>query len=451
MMTAMTLSQLVEHTGGVLSGDATFAQLTTDTRRIAAGDCFLALQGEQFDGNQFVGEAERNGAAAAVVSEPLSTTLPTITVADTRRALGLIARCNRRLFTGPLVALTGSSGKTSTKQMLAAILGQCGNVLATRGNLNNEIGVPLTLLEISPEHGFAVIEMGASHRGDIAYLCEFAEPDVALLTNVMPAHIEGFGSLDIIAQTKAEIFEAIGEGCCVINLDDAFSARWLTATSGKRRLTFSLIDATADVFADEITLSDQGTQFCLHARNESIAIQLPLLGRHNVANAIAAAAAALAAGADLAQVSAGLALVTPLEGRLFPIAGAKQILIDDSYNANPGSVKAAIDVLTELSNENCLMLGNMAELGEQSEALHREVGGYARERKIKQLWAVGPMASVVVDAFGAGGRVFTSREEMIEECRSGIYAAAVLVKGSRSAAMEQVVEVLKQRIKMETP
>ena len=451
MMQAMSLSQLLPHTGGTLTGDAQFRRVHTDTRTIAAGDCFVALAGEHFDGNQFVGDAAAKGAVAAIVSRANVTDMPHLQVEDTRIALGRIARVNRRLFKGVLLALTGSSGKTGTKQMLAAILAQCGDVLATEGNLNNEIGVPQTLLRIEPRHAFAVIEMGASHRGDIAYLCQFAEPDIALLTNVMPAHIEGFGSLDGVAETKAEIFDVINGGTCIINLDDNYSAQWLNRTTGKQRLTFSLHDDSADIFATGVSQDVTGCRFTLHVAGEQAAVTLPLLGIHNVMNALAASAAAIAAGASLADCVTGLATIKAMPGRLFPIALSNQLLIDDSYNANPGSVKAAINVAASLSPNSCLVLGHMGELGEQSESLHREVGAYARAQQIKMLWAVGPMAEQVVQAFGEGGRVFQSRQAMIDACEQGINADVILVKGSRSAAMEKVVEVLKQKTIMETP
>lgn len=444
-MSTMSLSSVAKETGGQLHGEAVFTSVSTDTRTITKDALYVALKGENFDGNRFVSNAIAKGAVAAVLSEQPSEDVAHINVDDTRKALGLIARSNRRLFQGPVVALTGSAGKTSCKEMLSSILRQSGKVLATSGNLNNEVGVPLTLLAIEPDHQYAVIEMGASQHGDIAYLCQFAEPDVALVTNAMPAHMQSFGSLENIARTKGEIFESLaGDGVAVINLDDSFSGQWLEQAANSRVISFSTHNTAADVYATNInTQAVAGSEFVLCYQGEESLIGLPLLGAHNIANALAASAACLALGVELAAVKAGLEHVEAIAGRLKPLKGKGGIsLIDDSYNANPGAVKAAIDTLSGYTVRTCLVLGNMAELGEKSELLHRQIGRYAREKGIRQMLVVGEWAEAVVEEFGESAKSFDDMESLLSGCDQYLDSDVVLVKGSRSAGMERVVSWL---------
>jgi len=449
MISALMLSDIARETGGTLLGEATAYGVCTDTRKVTPGDVFVALVGTHYDGHQFVAQAIEAGAVAAVVSSDVKADIPLLKVDDTRFALGQIARLNRRKFKGPVIALTGSAGKTTTKEMVASILSERGAVLATQSNFNNEIGVPLTLLAIDSSHRFAVVEMGASRSGDIAYLTQFAEPDIALLTNAMAAHIEGFGSLEGVAKTKGEIFESVAEGgFALLNQDDAFFQQWQKQAGKASITTFSKVDSTADFYASDIRVRRDGsTQFNLHMKQHAVAIQLGLLGEHNVFNAVAAATAAITAGATTENVKAGLERIKPVDGRLKPFAYPEQLIIDDSYNASPGAVKAAIDVLSQFSGERCLILGTMGELGDLAEDGHREVAEYARENGIEQLFIVGDYAKVVADAFGDRCRTFENMEQLLDGVGHHLNSAVVLVKGSRSAHMERAVEALKNNNK----
>ena len=444
MIAALSLVEIVKETGGELTADARFERVCTDTRTLQTGDLYVALTGKHFNGNQFVAEAANAGAIAAVVSEEVVAPIPQLKVADSRLALGLIARSNRRLFTGPLIGLTGSAGKTTTKEMVASILAEQGLVLATAGNLNNEIGVPQTLLQINAEHQFAVIEMGASRSGDIAYLGQFVEPTISVLTNAMPAHIEGFGDIATVAKTKGEIFECLpAGGVAVLNMDDDFYLQWLQQASNARVVTFSKSNVSADFYASNIALKNNTvTTFDLHAKQQGINVKLALLGEHNVVNALAAAAAAMAAGASLEQVKAGLEKVSPVAGRLKTWVGSDLTVIDDSYNASPGSVNAAIDVLAGFPGRRCLVLGAMAELGEQAEQCHMDVARYARQQGIEQLLAVGEYAEQMLAVFNHKGKAYKRQDQLLLEIEQVLDAAVVLIKGSRSAQMERVVSRL---------
>ena len=448
MMAAMSLRALATELGVRYAGpELTVAGIATDSRRVANGDLYVALQGERFDGHEFIAEVAANGAVAAIVSSPVQCELPQLKVADTREALGLVARVNRRRFEGPLIGVTGSAGKTTCKEMLAGILAGLGPTLATQGNLNNEIGVPLTLLRLAPEHRYAVIEMGAARGGDIAYLCRFSEPDIGIVTSALPAHLEGFGSLETIASTKGELFSGLRvDGTAVVNADDPFASLWHQLAGSRRVLTFGL-DAGATFSARAVTPVAEGLRFELVTPVGGVDVELGLLGQHNVRNALAAAAAAWAAGADLAAISAGLGRVRPVAGRLQPRRGRHgNTVIDDSYNANPGAVKAAIDVLAAYSGRRRLVLGNMAELGSSAGALHREVAVYAATRGIDELWSVGPWAQAMATEFKANGagvaRVFADNAAIVAACENADDADVVLVKGSRSAGLEVVVAVL---------
>jgi UDP-N-acetylmuramoyl-tripeptide--D-alanyl-D-alanine ligase len=447
MMSAMTLSSLAKELDAELNGEASFDQVCTDTRQLQVGDLFVALKGEHFNASDFLVDAANQGAVAAVTEEKAELNIPSLRVKDARKALGLIARSNRRAFQGPLIAITGSAGKTSCKQMLASILSEAGAVLATEGNLNNEIGVPLTLLNISPQHQYAVIEMGASRQGDIEYLCQFAEPNIALVTNIMPAHIEGFGDLETVAKTKAEIYAGLANGgIAIINLDDTYlnqvSKQW--QSKPEKVISFSLGNVKADVYASNIQQDAMdGLSFTLHAEGQYTDVKMSFLGKHNVANALAAAAAALSAGVQLNQIKQGLEKVAVVPGRLNRILCDGFTLIDDSYNANPGSVKAAIDVLAESAGDTTLVLGNMAELGDQAAVLHLEVGEYAKEKGIKQLLAVGEMSQNLIEGFAGKGLCFSSFTELLAHCEQQVFSGTVLVKGSRSAKMERLVNKFK--------
>lgn len=469
MMGALSLQAIAAEldAGAAAASDVAIARIATDSRRVVPGDLYVALRGERFDGHDFIAAAAAQGAVAAVVdaatidaalpqpgvalSLPLigvALSLPLIGVADTRLALGLIARMNRRRFAGPVIGVTGSAGKTTCKEMLAAIFAQQGATLATRGNLNNEIGVPLTLLDIAPEHRYAVVEMGAARAGDIAYLCRFAEPDVAIVTTALPVHLEGFGDIDTVAAGKGEIFSgARAGGVAIVNADSPYAGLWRSLAGTRRVLTFGLGD-DADVGARDVRRTGAGVTFTLVHGARASAIELPLLGAHNVRNALAAAAAALALDVPLDAIRAGLRALRPAPGRLQPRRGTHgAIVIDDSYNANPEAAKAAIDVLAEYAGTRRLLLGNMAELGPEAEAFHRDVARHAARSAIEQCWFVGPHAAAQVDEFARLGqavraRAFADNAALIAACLAEPAFDAALVKGSRSAAMETVVAAL---------
>lgn len=426
--------------------DAAFGAVSTDTRTLAPGSLFVALRGEHFDGHDFVAEAVRRGAAALLCSRPVEAAVPVLVVADTLVALGQLGRFNRELFTGTVVALTGSAGKTTTKEMIAAILGRDGPVLATAGNLNNEIGVPLTLLALHPALRYAVIEMGAGKPGDIRYLGALVRPDVAVLTNALPAHLEGFGSLQAVAATKGEIYEALGpDGVAVLNVDEPFAEAWLARIGARTVLRASAKGAVdADVRADDVSMHEGSAVFRLVSAAGAVRVALGVPGVQQVANAVCAAAAAVALGVGLDAIRDGLESLAPVSGRMQRRLGAHGcVLIDDSYNANPGSVRAAIDSLATFDGTRVLVLGNMAELGAQSRELHREAGVHARVRGIERVLACGPHADAVAEGFGPGAVALASREEVAAACREFDRAGSViLVKGSRSAGMEAVVAAL---------
>ena len=353
-------------------------------------------------------------------------------------ALGQLALLNRRRFHGPVVAITGSSGKTTVKEMVAAILGECGSVLATKGNLNNHIGVPLTLLSLTAKHRFAVIEMGASGPSEISYLCSLAKPDVVLVNNVLPAHVSGFGSLEGIASAKGEIYSGVcSEGTAVINLDESWAPQWRAATLA-RVVSYSLVSESADFYAKAMVPDPQGCfSFVLVTPVGEAAVQLAVSGRHNVANA-------LAAGADLGAVATGLNKVRAVPGRLHrQMLATGGTLIDDTYNANPGSVKAAVDTLMSISGKQILVLGDMGELGDNEASLHGEVGRYAAEKGVSHLLAVGPLSINTVREFGKGAEHLDSKEQLLERLNSLLDKdAVVLVKGSRFMAMDTVVKMI---------
>ncbi|MCW8923588.1 MAG: UDP-N-acetylmuramoyl-tripeptide--D-alanyl-D-alanine ligase [Gammaproteobacteria bacterium] len=441
----MSLSQAALATGGKLQGeDAVFAAVSKDTRTLNKDDLYVALTGENFDGHDFLNQAADLGAKGALVSNPQSIALSQICVDDTRIALGNLAAEWRRQFKGKLAAITGSNGKTTVKEMCRAILSKAAGedrVLLTQGNLNNDIGMPMTLLSIREQHDYAVIEMGANHVAEIDYLTHIARPDVAVITNAGPAHLEGFGSIEKVAQAKAEIYGGlVDDGVAIINADDDYAAYWREVCQGKNIVTFSMKDKKADVYAEAV--ADGSYIFKTAKGDMTIIMNLP--GRHNVMNALAATAVALAFGVTPEKITSGLESFSSVSGRLNiqpGLQGAR--VIDDSYNANPLSLNAAIDVLAEMQGESCLVLGDMAELGESSAALHFASGQYARQQGVNKLYATGDLSRHAVDGFGEGARFFEDRDELIKALvESMSESTTVLVKGSRSMAMENVVNAL---------
>jgi len=427
--------------------DAAVGAVITDTRRLGRGDLFVALEGERFDGHAFLARAREAGAVAAVVARPVDDPLAQLVVPDTRLALGMLAEARRRAWTGRLAAVTGNSGKTTVKEMLAALMRRQGPTLATRGNLNNEIGVPLTLLGLEAGHRHAVLELGANHRGEIAWTTTLARPDVAVITNVTGAHVGEFGGPGAIAQAKAEILAGLpADGTAVLNREDRFHAFW-RRMAGERAVLDFAVERPARVHARDLVADDAGRYaFTLVVDGrEAGRVTLALMGRHNVANALAAAGAALALGLPEGELAAGLGEAAALPGRLSLTPGREgRRLLDDTYNANPGAVKAALDVLAALPGPHYCYLGAMGELGTASAALHAEVGQYARERGIDFLGTLGAEAEPAARAFGDPGCHFTDWAALLRHAHDHLPPeASVLVKGSRSAGMERLIAELR--------
>ncbi|NIH12053.1 MAG: UDP-N-acetylmuramoyl-tripeptide--D-alanyl-D-alanine ligase [Serratia symbiotica] len=434
----------------LIGADSQIIEVKTDTRKVTAGCLFVALKGERFDAHDFAVAAVAAGAGALLVSQRLALDAPQLVVADTRLALGQLAAWVRQQVPARVVSLTGSSGKTSVKEMTAAILSECGEVLYTAGNFNNDIGVPLTLLRLQPQHDFAVIELGANHIGEIAYTSALARPQAALINNLAAAHLEGFGSLAGVAQAKGEIFTGLPtDGVAIINADNNDWPHWQSMLGGKTVWCFSP-QATAGVefFASEVRGDGNGTQFQLHSPFGSAEIVLPLPGRHNVANALPAAALAMSVGASLKAVRQGLSQLQAVPGRMFPIVlAANKLLLDDSYNANVGSMTTAAQVLAEMPGYRVMVVGDMDELGAEAQECHRQVGEAARRAGIDKVISVGGLSRVLSVASGNGehyqdkAAVIARVAELLAEHE----VMTVLIKGSRRAAMEQVVCALQEK------
>ncbi|MDG4596208.1 MAG: UDP-N-acetylmuramoyl-tripeptide--D-alanyl-D-alanine ligase [Candidatus Contendobacter sp.] len=440
------LGQVARLLDGEMTGaDVIFTAVSTDSRRLPAGALFVALTGPHFDGHDFVVAARERGAVAALVSRSVADPLPQLRVADTRLALGRLAAAWRACFTGPLIALTGSNGKTTLKEMIAAILRVRGPTLATEGNLNNDIGVPLTLLRLNDEHTHAVIEMGANHHAEIAYLTDLARPDVAIINNAGPCHLDGFGDLAGVARAKGEIFQGLGpKGVAIINRDDAYADYWTSLNPGRRVVDFGL-DQPAAVRG--VVLDPASNRFRLIAIGDEIVIQLPLLGQHNIRNALAAAAAALAVGATLHDIRLGLESLRGVGGRLQRLPGRHGgVVIHDAYNANPASLAAALEAVGADPSRKWLVLGDMRELGPAADALHAHSGREAKNAGFERLYALGEHSRVAVAAFGTGGLHFESVDALVadldRDLQQGGEPTVVLVKGSRGMRMERVVAAL---------
>ncbi len=459
MMNLMEAALATE--GTLLHGDARIEGVSTDSRSLASGELFVALAGANFDGHDHVAAAAGRGAAAAMVSRAWAEgagaaagrggALPLLAVADTRRGLGALGAWWRSRFAPALVGVTGSNGKTTVKEMTAAILRAQARrdgldpalaVLATQGNLNNDIGLPQMLLRLRASHRAAVLEMGMNHPGEIAYLTGLARPTVALVNNAQRAHLAGLGGIAGVARAKGEIFEGLDEGgTAVINADDAFAGLWRELAAGRRIVGFGF-EQPAEV-RGRAEWQAFGSRLAIEAPQGRLEVALAVPGRHNAMNALAAAAAALAAGASLEAVSEGLAGFTGVAGRLQlrPAAGA--LLIDDSYNANPDSVRAAIDVLAATPGRKILVLGDMGETGREAAQFHDEIGGYAKSQGVDRLLALGELSALAAHNFGEGGRHFAGVEALLAELRPQLAeGTAVLVKGSRFMRMERVAEAI---------
>jgi len=451
------LSLIAHWAGGEIHGeDTAIDAISKDTRTLAPGSLYVALRGDRFDGHDFAADAVARGASAMLVERLLDVALPQILVADTQHALGRIAHGMQRDRAAGVFAITGSNGKTSVKTLLLAILQQVARedrkvVYANPGNLNNEIGLPLAVLDAPEDADFAVYEMGAGKPGDIAYLTDIVRPRYALVNNIAPAHLERMGSLQGVAKTKGAIYAALpADGVAVINADDAFGIWFEQHIVGQpprcRVLRYGL-DHSADVSALAIRPSATGSQFLLTSPTGNVEIALALPGRHNISNALAAASLALAAGIGLDQIAQGLARAEPVPGRQVAHQlpnGA--VLIDDSYNANPGSLAAAIDALAGGKDEGWLVLGDMRELGPDGQALHAQAGRRARDAGIKRLYTLGPLSAAASSAFGDGGRHFQDHDTLAAALASELHAGVrCLVKGSRGSAMDKIVKALLAR------
>ncbi len=460
----LELGWVARAVGGRLEGPAGLRcrAVATDSRRLEGGELFVALRGPRHDGHAFLAEAARRGAAAALAERP-APGLPTVVVADTLAALGRLAAAWREALAGPLVAVTGSWGKTTVKELLGAVLGRRAPVLASPGNLNNAVGLPLSLLGLGPEHRAAVVELGASAPGEVAALAALARPRVGVLTGAGAAHLEGFGSLEGVARAKGELLEGLGpEGIAVYPADAPATPLWEALAEGRRRLRFGLEAGEVRAAPGSVRVSLEGeapgTSFVLRAPQGEVPVRLRLLGLHQVRNALAAAAAALALaeagpegmgpvpelGLDLEEVAAGLEAARPVPGRLQALAGpGGALILDDSYNANPEALAAALAVLGRWPGERHLVLGDMLELGPEAPARHREAGRLAREAGVARLHALGPLAAEAAAAFGRGGRAYPDLDSLLGELGPALGPGrAVLVKGSRGARMERVVEAL---------
>jgi UDP-N-acetylmuramoyl-tripeptide--D-alanyl-D-alanine ligase len=440
-MNLLTAASAVD--GRVVGDDAIFEQVVTDTRELHGGELFIALQGEYFDGQDFAQDAKRSGAVAVMANRQLEVDLPTLVVADTTRSLGQLAAYWRQQFEIPVIGVTGSNGKTTVREMIARILESNGPTLASKGNFNNHIGLPLTLLKLRDFHRYSVVEMGMNSPREIGYLARIAKPTVAVITNAASAHLEGLGDVTGVARAKAEIFLGLQQsGAAVINADDRFAAYWLARGRRHRTVTFG-VENQADVSGDVESL-DGVTRLEIRLPDETLEVTLNLLGLHNARNALAAAAAAWSVGCGAEQIKEGLEQVQPVDGRLQPRQGRRHAyVIDDSYNANPASLRCAIQVLARKAGSRILVIGDMAELGSEAEAFHRAAGQYAREKGIDQLFATGTLASLTAEEFGVGGSHYDNCEALSEALSDLLGPHVnVLVKGSRGARMERVVDAL---------
>ena len=445
----MQLAEIARACSGEYRGEnVEISGISIDSRTLKSGECYIAIVGERFDGHDFVDAAVAAGASAVMVSRSVDADVPQLIVSDCRQALADLAAFWREQLNLNVVGITGSNGKTTVKEMTASILQQAGNTLYTQGNLNNDLGVPLTLLRLEAEHRYAVIEMGANHAGEIAFTSHLVKPDVAIITNVGPAHLEGFGSLEGVARAKGELIESLSAtGVAVLNRDDAFYSYWCDLAGSRPVLSFGLSDE-ADVRARRIRQKvEQGrfvTEFLLQTEAFETPVTLALAGLHNINNALAAAAAAIALGLGCEQIQSGLAAMQPVKGRLTPkfnFAGG--LVFDDSYNANPASVKAALQVLLETDGEPWVVLGALGEMGIDSQMIHRQLGQMMKQMGIKKLLATGADAEYAVEAFGIGASFFQSQQSMIENLKRQITGReSVLIKGSRAQQMEKVVAAL---------
>jgi len=432
--------------------DVCFTGCSTDTRTLKDKELFIALHGENFNGHDYLDKAKISGASAVLVEEKYdeassstdSYSGPSIVVNNTRQAMGELAKSWRTGFSIPLVAITGSNGKTTVKEMVTGILSCKASVLATQGNLNNDIGVPLTLFGLGEEHQYAVIEMGANHPGEIDWLSHIAQPTVATITQCAPAHLEGFGSIEGVAHAKSEIFNGLLEdGVAVINGDDDFAELWLEKSDHSNQLTFGL-DSGNEVTAESIRIEEDKSSFQMITPVGNMELTLNLPGRHNIMNALEAAACAISLGISLTTIKQGLESISAVKGRLQIKSGLKQCrIIDDTYNANPASLDAALKVLEKFPGRHWLVIGDMGELGDDAEALHARAGEISKASGVERLYALGELTRASTESFGEGAQHIDSHKQLAELLREEVAAdVTVLIKGSRAMGMEYLVDAL---------
>ena len=435
-----------------LHSQTSFQGISIDTRSLQPGNLFIALKGIQNDGHHFIEDAYQKGAAAAVVMQETSSSLPQLVVPDTVLALGQLTSAWRKQFSLPIIAVTGSNGKTTLKNMIAAILlaarnGKQQEVLSTIGTLNNHLGLPLTLAKLSHDHHYAVLEMGMNHFGEIEYLSKLAQPSVAVITNAAAAHLEGVGDVAGAARAKAEIFSGLSlKGTCVLNRDDPFFSFWLASAKGRPCITFGIHEEAHVRAIVHATTTIQ--KLTLQTTKGNIPINLPLLGKHNVQNMLAAAAATLAIGINLETIKKGLESILPAKGRLeLHTLQNGAVIIDDTYNANPFSLQAAVDTLSTFSGKKILVLGDMKELGQEANQLHQLAGENIRKSGIDFLFTYGELSLHSAEQFGEGAYHFNEHAKLIHALKPFLsQQITILVKGSRSMKMEKIVAGLLETV-----
>jgi UDP-N-acetylmuramoyl-tripeptide--D-alanyl-D-alanine ligase len=453
MIGSQSLSSLAQNLTHSSAGlDIEFSSISTDTRSLRKGDCYIALIGDRFNGNDYLQVAAASGAVAVICSKAVEIPIPTLVVEDTQLSLSAIAKENRTRSAATVIALTGSQGKTSVKEMLGLILNQNGKTLITRANLNNTIGVPLTLIQLTGKEKFAVVEMGANAQGEIARSVEVAKPNIALITNANSAHLDGFGSYEAIVDAKGEIIDGLDcNGVLVLNANQKSCHRWVERAGSKtvRLFSYGKRNKNADYQCSLAKITQAGDiSFDLFCPQGELSITWPLLGEHNVENALAATACALEGGANLEQVEEGLTRMRPIPGRLYLFKGINACtVIDDTYNASPDSFYVAINVLaaqgSRSSTRTVLVVGDMLELGSAAETFHAKIGYEAKLAGITDLWAIGTFADSAVKSFGAGGICYERMDDLYADCVTASQADVIfLAKGSRGSRMERVVDVL---------
>ncbi len=448
----MHLAQISQAVNGQLIGsDIVLSGVTTDTRGDCQGELFIALKGDRFDAHDFVSDAQQAGAAAVLIDHEVESSLPKVLVTDTHQALKEFAAWWRAQFVIPVIGVTGSVGKTTVKEMLGCIFAEIGKGVVTKGNLNNEIGLPLTVLRLRQDDQYAILEMGMNHAGEISRLTNIAKPTIAMVNNAAAAHLENLETVEGVAKAKGEIFEGLSDdGVAVINADDQYADLWRELIGQRQMMSFGL-SKEADISA-EYQLTQSGLRLQVKTSAKSFKVELATLGKHNVSNVLAAIAVAISANIPVDIIRGGLSKYRPLGGRLNADSVAGVALIDDTYNANPASMQAAIEVLAQYNN-SILIVGDMGELGDSVETAHRQVGEYASANNIDYLYACGDFSRLVVNGFSGRGQSFKTQDELLVRLSENIHSkisksnTAILVKGSRFARMENVVKHLNQLLK----